>query len=44
MVYAVLGMDRYALGVALALAVLEVAFLLASVPYWNRVLAYAQSA
>lgn len=40
--YAAAGFERYALDVALALAVVNVAYLLASVPYWNRVLAYAQ--
>jgi hypothetical protein len=37
-------LERYALVAALAAGVLEVAYLLGSVPYWNRVLAYARAA
>ncbi|MGZ3638516.1 MAG: hypothetical protein ACXVCX_11840 [Ktedonobacterales bacterium] len=37
-------LERHALVVALVAAVLEVAYLVGSVPYWNRVLAYAQAA
>lgn len=39
--YEAAGLGRRALIVALGLAVLSVAYLLNSVPYWNRVLAYA---
>lgn len=42
--YDVIGAAHYTLAVALVLAVLHVAYLLGMVPYWNRVLAYAQSA
>ena len=42
--YTALGLERYTLVVALAILVLHLAYLLGSVPYWNRVLAYAQAA
>lgn len=41
--YDVAGLEAHALAVALALLVLHLAYLLGSVPYWNRVLAYAQA-
>ncbi|HEX8036318.1 MAG TPA: hypothetical protein VF510_20840 [Ktedonobacterales bacterium] len=43
-VYDVAGLGAHALVVALVAAALPVAFLLGSVPYWNRVVAYAQAA
>jgi hypothetical protein len=42
--YDAAGLGVHALVVALVAAALPVAFLLGSVPYWNRVLAYAQAA
>lgn len=42
--YPALGAAHYALAVALVIAALHLAYLLGLVPYWNRVVAYAQSA
>lgn len=42
--YDAIGAAHYALAVALVIAVLHLAYLLGLVPYWNRVVAYAQSA